>query len=94
MIKEVKLSRYCQNFGGYLPLPLGYIHVLNHEFLKVFSETSLTIFIRSHLGPSVERMLTIWSTLASMTQLDVPATGDEEVEGLTPARLATFFRED
>ena len=25
MIKEVKLFRYHQNFGGYLPLPLGYI---------------------------------------------------------------------
>ena len=27
MIKEVKLFSYHQNFGGYLPLPLGYIHV-------------------------------------------------------------------
>ena len=27
MIKEVKLFSYGQNCGGYLPLPLGYIHV-------------------------------------------------------------------
>ena len=27
MIKEVKLSGYHQNFGGYLPLPLVYIHI-------------------------------------------------------------------
>ena len=26
MIKEVKLFRYRQNCGGYLPLPQGYVH--------------------------------------------------------------------
>ena len=46
---------------GYLPLPLGYIHVLNCVSSYVFfSETACAIFIRFHMGPSVERILTIY----------------------------------
>ena len=36
MIEEVKQSSYRQRFGGFLPLPLGYVHVLNHETFKRF----------------------------------------------------------
>ena len=69
MIKVVKPFSYNQNFDpegwvgrGYLPLLLGYIRV-------VFSSVSvLPIFVRFHMGLSVEGALTI--CLNSFTPLN------------------------
>ena len=68
MIKLVKLLSYCQNFWGYLPLPLGYIHVKIVKSLKVlFSDTAWTVFTRFHIvyiWPSIERVLTVCSNIS------------------------------
>ena len=62
MIKVVKLFSYCQNFGVICPCPLVINMYKIMKSLKVFfSETPWTVFTRFHMGPSVERMLTIFS---------------------------------
>ena len=47
MIKVVKLFSYCRNFGGYLPLPLGfYMYKIVKSLNVFFSETAWTAFTR------------------------------------------------
>ena len=60
MIRLLKLFSYNQflSSGGYLPLPLGYIHVFLNVF---FFKTTQAIFTRFHMEPCVERVLTICS---------------------------------
>ena len=62
MIKEVKLFSYCQKFGVICPSSWAiYMYKIVKFFDVFFSETSWTFFIRFHMWPSVERMLTVWS---------------------------------
>ena len=54
MIKIVKLCSYCQHLDAICHCPWQSLNVF-------FSETARTVFTRFHIGPSVERMLTICS---------------------------------
>ena len=64
MIKVVNLVSYNLNFipWGYLPLPLGFVHVLNPMNLHMVS------FLKplANIGPSVEVVLRICSNAFSL----------------------------
>ena len=75
MIKVVKGFSYYQNFvpWGISALALGYIFMFKIVLiLNVCSETAWAIFTRFHMGPSVEKVLTICSN--GSVQLNKMAT--------------------
>ena len=62
---------------------LFWIYTVCKDGISGFSRTRVKSV---HLAPFLN--------LASVAQLDAHPTGDQEVAGLTPTRLATFFHGD